>query len=228
LAGTGTIETAERGALARALLERLRREAESRGPPSDDEIEALTAERWLELARPPLARTTHAVVLSSPPADAPKAKRIAEAIANAVRGVKDATEFEKRARAVPAEGLDVRVEHLSPVAPDGRTGDPKAPPGTPPPTPLEVDYARAAHAISEVGGQSPIVQTRYGYHVILLEERLPERSFSLADRRSMLTPEIMSRRARELGDQLLERAKQTPIRIDRSAPDLLATVKVER
>src|SRR5262245_15348969 len=60
-AGSGSVESAERSALARALLESLRREAESRGPASDAEIDAITNERWLELARPPLVRTTHAV-----------------------------------------------------------------------------------------------------------------------------------------------------------------------
>src|SRR5262245_28126452 len=48
-AGAGLLESAERGALARAMLERLRREAESRGPPTDAEVDAITSERWLEL-----------------------------------------------------------------------------------------------------------------------------------------------------------------------------------
>lgn len=227
MAGSGSIETAERSALARAMLERLKREAENRGPPSDAEVEAITNERWLDLARPPLVRTTHAVVQFSSPADAPKAKRAAEAIASAVAGIKDSTEFDKRARAVPSEGLKVDVEHLLPVAPDGRSGDPKAPRGMPAPPPLEKAYATAAHAIPEVGAQSPIIQTSYGYHVILLEERLPEIAYSFEERRALVTPEVMSRRATDLENALLEPNKPA-VRYDRAIVELLSRVQVSR
>src|SRR5262245_8483767 len=46
-ASSGAIETAERSALARAVLERMRREVESRGPPTDAEVETVSNERWL-------------------------------------------------------------------------------------------------------------------------------------------------------------------------------------
>jgi hypothetical protein len=160
------------------------------------------------------------------PADAAKAKRVADALAAAVAGIRDPTEFDKRAREVPSEGLEIRVEHLLPVAADGRVGDPKAPPGTPELPPLEVAFARAAHAIAEVGGQSPIVQSPYGYHVILLEERIPERMFSLTERRALLEQEVMSRRAHDLQNALIERSKPAPVQLDRSLTDLLSRVRV--
>jgi len=228
LAGTGSVESAQRSALSRAVLESLRREAEGRGPPTDSEIDQITDERWLELARPPLVKTTHAAVLFTSPADAAKAKRVADGLATALAGITDANEFERRAREFSGDGLEIRVEHLLPVAPDGRSGDPKAPPGTPTPPPLEVAYARAAHAIEQVGGHSPVVQTSYGYHVILLEERLPERRFSLEERRAMLAQEVSSRRARELENALLEKLKSTPVRLDRNVAELLSAVQVSQ
>ncbi len=228
LGGSGLVESAERSALARALLESLRREAEAKGPPTDREVEAVTSERWQELARPPLSRTIHAVVVVKTPSDDAKGRRVAERVAAAVKGVTEAKEFERLAKQVDAEGLELRVEQLLPVAADGRVADPAAQPGAEPRR-FDPVFARAAAAIPEVGEQSPIVRSEFGYHVILLSERLPEIALSLEQRRSLLEREIIDRRARVLLDEIGQRvAGSAPVGIDRAADDLMARVQVAR
>jgi peptidyl-prolyl cis-trans isomerase C len=223
-AGTGRVPTAERSALARSMLEGLRKEVEDRGPPTDEEVEEVTALRWQDVARPALARVVHAVVLIKKPEDADKAKRVADRLADALRGVSDEDEFEKRARAVDAEGMEIKVERLLPVAPDGRMADPGHPGET---QRLEVSFAQAAHAIANVGDQSPVVRSSYGLHVILLVERLGERMLSLEQRRRVLEREIVDRRAQGAHQKLLEEInKTTPVLLDRAAADLLQQVRI--
>src|SRR4029453_9822539 len=114
-AGTGRIESIERSALGRSILEELGRRARSQGAPSDEEVAELTAERWFDFDRPVSVRTTHAVVRLANPADKQKARAVAERIAEAVHGVKDPAEFKKRALGVPRDGLEVVAESLQPT-----------------------------------------------------------------------------------------------------------------
>lgn len=226
LAGTGQIESAERSALARAVLEEIRHEAEAAGPPSDAEVEEVTALRWLDFARPALVRTVHAVVLDDAPKKSEETRRVAERIHEAVSGVTDAETFEAKVKAVDAEGLKTKVEHLPPVALDGRSGDPKQPP-TAEVARFEVDFTRGAHAIREVPGTSGVVETRYGLHVILALERLPEKTVPLEERRLVMRREIIDRRARKRHQSILEAVnKATPVMLDRGANELLTRVRI--
>ena len=228
LSGTGLIESAERSALARALLEEIAREVRGQGPPTDAEVEEVTALRWLDVARPVLVRTTHAVVIEEAPQKSAKARRVAERIRAAVADSTVAADFEAKAKAVDAEGLSVKVEHLEPVAADGRIGDPKAPPGAEPRR-LEQAYSQGAHAVERVPGVSPLVESRYGFHVILAVERIPEKMVPLEDRRLMMEREIFDRRARAQHQRLLESVnKGAPVLLDRGVNDLLARVQVDR
>ena len=225
--GTGRIQSAERAALARFMLEQLRTEVVKLGPPSDQEIEELTRLRWQEVARPPLARTIHAVVLVKSPDQEDKARRVADRLSEALRGATDPADFEKRAKDFDAEGLDIKVEQLLPVAPDGRLADPRDSSGEP--QMLEQAFARAAHAIGSVGEQSPVVRSSYGFHVILLLERLGERMLSLEERRNVLASEIYDRRAKAAHQRLLEQVNKTlPVTIERGAEELLQQVRIER
>lgn len=226
LAGTGQVESAERSALARVVLEEIRRDAEADGPPSDAEVEEVTAFRWLDFARPALVRTVHAVVLDDAEKKSEKTRRVAERIRDAVSGVTDAEAFEAKVKALDAEGLKTKVEHLPPVALDGRSGDPKQPPSAEV-SRFEVDYARGAHAIAEVPGTSGVVETRYGLHVILALERLPEKTVPLEERRVVMTREIIDRRARKRHKAILEAVnKATPVMLDRGVSELLGRVRV--
>lgn len=217
-------------ALARALLEDLAERARASGPPTDDEVAAISRERWYEFDRPETVRVTHVVVRVKDVAQRAAARALAERIQDAVRNVHEADGFRKRAREVPADGFEVIVERLPPTTADGRTFDPdhRLPPGAAPPQ-LEESFARAAHAIGQTGSQSPIVETSYGYHVILLEERLPERIVPLEQRRIALENEIWSRRAAAAERELLDRLQQTArIEVDRAFEDLTSRLQISQ
>jgi hypothetical protein len=218
------VVVAERSNLARRTLEELGQRAESGGPPTDAEVAALTAERWTDFDRPPSVRTTHAVVLVKKPEDDAAARDLAEKLASALRGITLSSDFVARTQAFPAAPFEVRAERLGPVTADGRMWDPAAAPGTKFPT-LDTDYARGANAVERVGDQSPLVKSAFGYHVILLEERLPERRFSLEERRESLAAEITSRRAKAMLEDTLARLRRaTPIEIERGAEGLTELV----
>jgi hypothetical protein len=195
-----------RFALARAALAELVREARAQGAPSDAEVEALTAQRWWQLARPRMARVIHAVVESD--GENPAAERVARQIAAAVASAENAKAFRKAAEVVPAEGFSVKVEELPPVAPDGRSIDPEQPPPRGPgERRFDLDFARAAAGLNDVGARSPVVRTKFGYHVIQLTGSIPPLTPSLEERRTMLHDEIMLGRGRGLERQVLERQR---------------------
>jgi peptidyl-prolyl cis-trans isomerase C len=225
-ARTGRIESIERAAHGRSILEELGRVAESQGAPTDEEVAELTAERWFEFDRPVCVRTTHAVVRVSSPEQKHKAYVVAERIAGAVRGVKDPAEFTKRARAVPRDGLDVAAEGLEPTTVDGRVHSKD--PAQRSVAKYDPAFARAAHAIAEPGEQSPIIETKFGFHVILLEERILEQRVPLEERRRKMAGEIVMRRAQRAERELLERLRSSQrVEIERAAEDLTANVRIK-
>jgi hypothetical protein len=73
------------------------------------------------------------------------------------------------------------------------------------------------------------VKTAFGYHVILLVERFPEHRVSLEERRSLLAPEVRTRRAQtELKSLVSELRSRATIEVSRSADDLTSRVPVTR
>jgi hypothetical protein len=219
------VSVAERGVLARAVLERLQDDARALGPPTDDEIASPTAERWPELDRPPSVRTSHAVVLVKQPADDAPARALASELAAALKDAKTGDELVKRAQAFPAHGLTIRAEHLPPVTPDGRLWDPDEQPPKPLDGTFDADFARAANALTTPGEHSGLVKSAFGYHVILLDERYPERRMPLAERRDFLAEDVFSQRAKRSLDALLGRLRAaSPASIDRAVDALTALV----
>jgi hypothetical protein len=193
-------------ALARATLADLSREAAAAGPPTDAEITALSEQRWWQLARPRMVRVIHAVVRSDQAS--PAAERVARQIAAAVASAKDAKAFRKAAEAVPAEGFSVKVEELPPLTADGRAIDPEQPPPKGPgPSQFDTDFARAAAELNDVGAKSPVVRTKFGYHVLQLVASIPELLPSLDERRAMLHDEILLGRGRALEQAVLDRQR---------------------
>jgi hypothetical protein len=226
LAAPGALASAERGALSRALLERLQAEARAGGEPTDDEVRRIVAARWLELDRPAAAKTSHAVVLLDQGADRALAKRVAERIATAVRGAKDAAEFRELATAVPTDGARVRVEELPAVTADGRVVPDDAS-ARQPAAQFDPTFAAAANALAAVGDQSGIVESSHGLHVIVLQARHPELRVAPEKRRELVRAEAITERARELESKLVGRlARETPVQVDRAADALTAMVQV--
>ena len=219
------VRASERAALARALLENLREKARSAGPPSDSEVETQTRERWLELDRPESVRTTHAVVLTKSPADDAPARALAVKLADAVRGVDESAEFIRRAQALPREAVELHAEALPPAFLDGRIWDPTLVPPRQLAGELDREFTRAAHALQTPGQQSPIVKTAFGYHVILLQERLPALRLTLEERRTRLLEAVLSRRAKTELDALVNQLKtQLSVEIPRASDELTALV----
>jgi len=224
--GTSIVPVVERGALARAVLEGLKADAISRGPASDAEVAELTAHRWQELDRPESVRATHAVVKVDGPASDAKARAIADHIRDAVRGITDPEAFMRAARAVPHEGVDVRVEHLPAVTADGRTLD-RDNPLTDTGQRFDLDFARAVQTLT-VGQISEPTKTVFGYHVILCEARLPEQRVPLEQRRVRLYDAVIKGRAERAKQELLSRlSAATPTKLERDVDDLTARVRVE-
>jgi len=218
--------SAERSALAREMLDELAAQARAVDPPTDADVERVTAERWWELDCPASARTAHVALLVKTPGDETRARGVADAIESAVRGATEPREFFARAAAVPRGELELRAERLPPVAADGRVV-PLAEPRRGDPGQFEVAFARAANAIAVEGATSPVVRTSYGFHVILLEEKLPERRPSLGERRVLVAAHLARERARELVEKEVARLRSASrIEVSRAAEQLTARVQI--
>jgi hypothetical protein len=197
----------ERVVLARTLARRLLAEAEQAGAPTDSELQQLTSERWWELDRPRMVEVVHAVVLSE--AENLDAEALAERIARAVAGATSAEEFERLANTIPGDRYTIKVERLPPVTSDGRALDPNKPPPTGPSEQhFAPEFAVAAQALDHVGQLSPVVRSPFGYHVLRAMNIIEPRRPSLSERRGMLKPEVLQRRALAAQVQLLERQRQ--------------------
>jgi peptidyl-prolyl cis-trans isomerase C len=230
IAEPAELAVAERSALARSLLEQIRAQAEAAGPPKEEEIEAVMRERWPELDRPITVRTSHALVRVPERGDEQKARVLADKLATAVSSAASPKEFLDRAKAFSATPFELIAESLDPVTSDGRAFDPfKGPHGTVTGS-YVVEYARAAHAISTPGEQSPVTKTSFGFHVIRLDERLPEQRSAPEVRRSTVTAEVIRRRAKRHTDELVERLKGGgaggAVETARAAEELTSRVRV--
>lgn len=221
------VSSAERAALARALLESLRDRARAAGPVSDTELATLTAERWVELDRPSSVRIAHAVVHIDKPEDDARTRAFAERLASALAGAKDGEELVARAKAFPAEGFTVTAERLPPCTADGRVWEPDAPSPAPSREHFDETFARAANALEKPGDQSAPVKTPFGYHVMMLEARYPEQRLAADERRRLVWDTAIARRAGPELEALRARLRsETQVDLERSADELTALVPV--
>jgi hypothetical protein len=220
------ISTVERAAAARAVLERLGSDSVSLGPPSDAEIAALVRERWAELERPDGARTTHAVVMNTDPHRDRAAQELAERLASAAKAANSAEEFLSLVKAVPADGFEVRAENLPAITADGLGFERTEKGFVGAFSSFDRDFARAANGLQHPGQLSPVVKTRFGYHVIRLAERIPGHVVPKAELASLLGPEVETRRAARLHEELLKKLRRaSATQIDRAVDELTARVQ---
>jgi parvulin-like peptidyl-prolyl isomerase len=225
-AAPGVVTAVERSADARALLERLAAEAAAAGPATQAEVDELSKERWTEVDRPDAARTAHVVVINADPARDGRARAVAQALLAAVQGSTSPQDFEQRAKAVAADGFEVRVEALPPVTADGRAFERKDQSWLPYPTTFDTDFSLAANQLREPGQLSPVTKSQFGYHVIRLVERVPGSTVPKADLLAVLEPEVRARRAVRARVELLEKLRTASgIQIDRAVDELTARVQ---
>lgn len=216
------VRPAVRARLARARLAVISSET-SRQPPTDAEVEEATAEHFLDLDRPEGFRVIHAlarVTAKDTDEKKQKARRVAERVAAAVAAATDADDFERRAKEVETDGIELRIERLEPVAADGRVLHASGGQFVKP-------FAAAAARLSNPGEKSPVVETDFGFHVMMLLEKTPAKRVPLEERRKLLAKEIMATRARKATEELLaELRRERDVRIERSAYTLIDNLQV--
>lgn len=221
------IRAALRGRLARARLEMLQQQAAA-APVTDAEVEEATARHFVELDRPEAFRVIHAVIMvreKADPAERAKARALAERVAERVASASDADEFKARAESTDDRAdFELRVESLQPVAADGRIVDVDHPSSEGRYSPA---FARAAARLTHPGQKSGVVATEFGYHVMMLLERVAPLVVAIEERRRILHEEIITGRAKQTKKELLDqlRSASRPV-VERSAEALVATVSV--
>jgi hypothetical protein len=146
---------------------------------------------------------------------------LAESVAAAVKGLTEPTQFGLRASELKGTvpDIELRLEELPPVASDGRTVPLVA--TDPPAATFDMDFATAATKLQAAGDQSPVVESRFGFHVILAIEVIPEKRVDEAMRRELFSSEAFAvRAAPELGSTLTRLRTSTPTEIVRDVDQL--------
>jgi hypothetical protein len=218
---------------AHALLRKLQADTAAE-PITKEELRREAESRWIDVDRPDGLRTIHAVVMADDKADAAKrarARELAERIRAALEPTVDQVgssaaparqeadkfrfdpsderdpalaAFRRAASAVDSGGQQVRIEPLPVVAGDGRVIDY----GTEPGATFAAEFAEAAAALRSRGQLSPVVASPFGYHVIMLLERLPGRHATESELRAELHDRILLGRAKRAHQKLLAELRE--------------------
>lgn len=204
-------------ARARLTTDRLLADAKLAGPPTDDEVAALSLEYWREVDRPVAVRVIHALVKRpKAPNGALEAqdRAFAETLHAELVTAKDDGDFKTKAEALPHPAeVEVVVERLPAFAVDGVITEGAGQ--------MVLPFAQGAHALANPGDTSGIVETPFGWHVIRLIERVPEERMPLESRRAAFTDAAYARRAkRALEERLADLKKANPSQVLPAAEQL--------
>jgi parvulin-like peptidyl-prolyl cis-trans isomerase-like protein len=212
---TPEVTRASTAARARLVVLRLRAAAHEAGPPTDAEVNDVTAAHWLEVDLPERMRVIHAVVLEpKKPELTAAATALAADLAAAEATATSPDDFEARAKALPHGELEIKVERLDPFVADGRSAVPGA-------GKLELDFVHGAAPLSP-GATSGVVHSKFGWHVIRMIERLPERRIDFEERRRLFREEVFAGRARRSLDRLLgELASKNGVMVENGVDEMM-------
>lgn len=200
------VEWASTAALARTAALRFQTDAQSAGPPTDDELATVTV--------------MHALVKRTPSVPPSRALELARGIASAVASAKDAKDFEARARSVPGVSDWLHVENVPGFDIGGETVDGQ---------PVEPAFVAAAFALHRPGETSGVVETPFGWHVIRLVSRERPASPLLEERRARLADTVVTMRARALLEASLgQRLHTETIEVSAAADALMALTEEPR
>lgn len=208
-------------ARARLTADRARRAALALGPPTDEEVRELSLRHWREVDRPPAVRVVHVVVRRPEPADPTqlaRAKELATQLAATLHEAKSPEELLEKGKSFPhPKEIDVRAERLPPFTDDGYSIEG--------PDVFDETFAKAAHRLTSVGETSQLVETKYGWHVIRLVERVPEHRMPFESRRIAFSEEAYVLRARQALEASLAPIRDAnQVRIEPSAEQLMRSV----
>lgn len=175
---------------ARVMADHILADARRAGPPTDEELKTLSMRYWREVDRPPAVRVVHALVprpQKPDPAAEERARALAAKLRDAVVDAKDTEDFVAKAKAVSAGDVEIVAEKLPAFTDEGASieGDQR----------LEPAFARGAFTLTEPGATSTVVESRYGWHVIRLVERIPDQRMPLDARRIAFADETIAMRA---------------------------------
>lgn len=197
---TADVTWASTAALARVATLRLQLEAQSEGPPKDDELATVTVQ--------------HALVRRSPTLAPKRGLELARQLASAVASAKDAKDFEARARSVAGAADSLLVESLPGFDIKGDSADG---------THFDPTFVAAAFALHRPGETSGVVETPFGWHVIRLVSREVPAEPELDERRSRLADIVVTARARTLVEaSLATRLHTEAIEVSGAADALMA------
>jgi hypothetical protein len=194
-----------KGALARALLVRLRQKVIDEGPPTEAELASIRASRWWEVDRPPTVQVVHAVVMRRPidggalPDQAEA--RTANELRRTVDGVSTAHEFMQVAGAFDCGASQCRVEQLPPITRDGNIAGPEG-------GQLVTSFADAAFKIPQEKSCSSVVETEFGWHIIFLESRQAEHRLSNSELSEKFGLEIVNNRLRRHANLVIDETRR--------------------
>ena len=164
------------------------------------------------------AARPHGLVEQPDPAADAAARAFAERAREAVLSATNSEEFQQKAKALPHPGVDVVAEQLSAFAQDTRSTEGGE--GT-----IDEAFAKAAFALQDIGATSPVIESSFGWHVIRLEERVPEQRMPVDARRIAFSDEVYTLRASAVSNARLTALRAaTPIELAPSAELLMRSL----